>query len=70
VEALEQLPELDVQAHPKKRRLAEEFAARCVAKLEEEETPAIKVEKCRNFVERMKVYESIRQEKLEAMRFI
>lgn len=69
VEAYEVMPEYESQAHPKKKRLAEEFAARCLAKMEEEPA-AVKAERCRNFAERMKVYESIRQEKLEALRFI
>lgn len=33
VEAFQQLPELDAQAHPKRRRLAEEFASRCLSKI-------------------------------------
>lgn len=30
VEAFQQLPDLDQQAHPKRRRLAEDFASRCL----------------------------------------
>jgi hypothetical protein len=70
VEAFQQLPDLDVQAHPKKRKLAEECASRCLGKLEAEEKLAARAEKSRNFIERMRVHESIRQQKLEALRFI
>ena len=70
VEAFQQLPDLDQQAHPKRRRLAEDFASRCLQKLQAEERQTNNAEKCRNFIERMRVYESIRQEKLEAMRYI
>ena len=36
VDAMEQLSELELLNHPRKRRLVEEFASKCLAKLEEE----------------------------------
>ena len=61
VDALENLSELELVHHPRKRRLAEEFAAKCLEKLEEEENAVHNKAKVDNFLNRMKVLEDIRQ---------
>lgn len=70
VETIEQLSELELMGHPKKRKLVEQFAEKCLDKIKKEEEIGDKNEKMNNFLSRMQMYESIRQEKLEAMRFI
>ena len=61
IDALEQLSEIELFNHPRKRKLVEEFATKCLQKLEEEDSVSRNKEKVNNFLVRMQVCESMRQ---------